>query len=507
MISVAKNIAVFVNELPKRVFETVVGIWNLFVICDLSFGILNHYPVWFRLDRVRIFHLTILICLLFFQNNVWSGTSEPTSFFYNLKRNQEGKFTQERINYSGKVILNLRGVSLKNTLQLLTNRLGKNFLMDPEINDRNLNTYLDNITPMEAFRAILEANNLGYRELDGNVIYITKADKLGKQTVVKNISCKYAKAEELQEILKSVVVSEFGTVISDQRTNTLIIKESPEVLAKMVKLIQELDRPIKQVYIQAEILEISSQDNTELGVEWLWKTANVKSISGQVGTDFGLRSDISLGENNAETSQKAPLPMGDGLGIGLLNSNITAVLHALSEVNNLNLLSRPRVTTMDNQQAVIEVGDQIPFKVLNEFGITSFEFKDATVQLLVKPHIIDSVFIMLEVAPKADFQNGTTADGTPIIATRKASTKVKVRNGQTIVIGGLIRDSETVTQRKVPLLGSIPVLGLLFKYKKTIKVKTELLVFITPFILEDEKTPNIFRQDLELKQKLQKKLK
>lgn len=113
---------------------------------------------------------------------------------------------------------------------------------------------------------------------------------------------------------------------------------------------------------------------------------------------------------------------------------------------------------------------------------------------------------MLQIAPKADFQNGATADGTPIIATRKAATNVKVRNGQTIVIGGLIRDSQTVTQSKVPILGSIPLLGALFRNKKTVQMKTELLVFVTPIILEED-TQDFFRKEFELKHKLQEEFK
>jgi type IV pilus assembly protein PilQ len=162
---------------------------------------------------------------------------------------------------------------------------------------------------------------------------------------------------------------------------------------------------------------------------------------------------------------------------------------------------------MDNQEAVIEVGDQIPFKKLNEFGVTSFEFKDATVQLVVKPHIIDSEFILLEVAPKADFQNGFTPDGTPIISTRKASTNVKVRSGETIVIGGLIRDSLIKNEQKVPILGDIPLLGWLFKSTKSTKVKTELIVFITPIIIEDEIETQHFQEDFELRKKMRENFK
>jgi len=401
------------------------------------------------------------------------------------------------------ISLNLEGVSLRSALRLLTAKLGKNLLVDAQVAPVKLDMSLDNITAADAFNAILESNALSFREMEGNVYFVATASKIGKQTIVKEIRCKYAYAKDLAEVLKSMVGSEFGAIMSDERTNTLIIKESPDIIASMEKLIVELDRPTQQVYIQAEIVEISTTDNNEFGIEWLWKTANIGSVDGQVGTDFSLQAS---GNTSGETSTSSnvdnsfPFPTSSGLGVGILNSDVEAVLHALGETNNLNLLSRPRLVTMDNQESVIEVGDQIPFRKLNEFGVTSTEFKDATVQLVVKPHIVDSEYIMMKVSPKADFANGFTPDGTPIISTRNASTNVKIRNGQTLVIGGLIRDSQVHAESKVPVLGDIPLLGYLFKNSKSTKTKTQLIVFITPIILQDD-TGDIFDDDLKLRDK------
>ncbi len=405
--------------------------------------------------------------------------------------------------------LNLKNISLKNTLQMLCNRIGKNLLLDPEVNERLLNMVLTEITVHDAFNAILHANGLTHKQLQGNVYYVAPWRKLGKQITVRHLNCKYADAEEIAGLLATMVSTEGGAVLADKRTNTLIIKESPEIFLMMESLLQTLDKPTQQVYIQAEIMEVSSTDGNEFGIEWLWKTANYKSIDGEIGTNFGLGGTATVeAETEAEAAATAaasiPRPTGQGIGIGILNTNVQAVIHALREVNHVNLLSRPRIVTLDNQESTIEVGDQIPFKTLNEFGVTSFEFKDATVQLLVKPHIIDSEYILLDVSPKADFQNGFTPDGTPIISTRKASTNVKVKNGQTIVIGGLIRDSVIKSESKIPVLGSIPILGHLFKSTISTKTKTELIVFITPVILGEDTENDAFEQDFELRNKLNK---
>lgn len=441
--------------------------------------------------------IKFVVCMFFLQIMVGSTAAVTGTKAY--VEDKSGK--RSHIN------LNLKGVSLKNTLQMLCNRLGKNLLLSAEIRDRMLNMNFQNITPMEAWSVILQTNNLAYKEMAGNVFFVDTPEKIGNRTLIKNVVCKYADAEEMVKILNKVIVTDSAATVADKRTNTLIIKGTPETILRMEKLIEELDRPTKQVYIQAEIVEVSSTDDKELGVEWLWKHANGQA---KIGTNFGLRAipatHIETSESS-ETSTPFPFPSGSGLGIGILNTDIQAVLHALNENNNVNLLSRPRIITLDNQEAVIEVGDQIPYKKLNQFGVTSFEFKDATVQLVVKPHIIDSEYILLAVAPKADFQNGFTPDGTPIISTRKASTKVKIKSGQTIVIGGLIRDALIKNVKKVPILGDIPLLGRLFKSTKSTKVKTELIVFITPIILEDEIETKHFQEDFELRKKMRENFK
>lgn len=404
--------------------------------------------------------------------------------------------------------LDLNNVSLRHALQLLCNQLNKNLLMDATVPQTTLQMDFKAITPLNAFAALLEANGLGFKELEGNVYFVAPAEKVGHQLAVRHLECRYADAKELVEILSSMITAETGAVLADERTNTLIIKESPSVILKIEKLVRTLDRPTQQVYIQAEIVEVSTTNDHQLGVEWLWKTANFKTLQGRIGTDFELQPEeetattSTQGEGTAPTVS-LPFPGGQGLGVGILNGDVDVVLHALDKKNRVNLLSRPRIVTMDNQESIIEVGDQIPFKRLNEFGVTSFEFKNATVQLLVKPHVIDNKYILLEVSPKADFQNGFTPDGIPIISTRKASTNVKVKDGQTIVIGGLIRDSEIQTESRIPILGSIPLIGTLFKNKISTKTKTELIVFIKPIILNEEDSSDLFELDFKMRKSLE----
>lgn len=423
----------------------------------------------------RKYSALLIIVLIFTTNKIYAQTLP--------------KFAQ-----NSTISINLKEASINNVLKVLGEKTGIKFVVDPAIQNRRITVNLNDVFPSEAISVIMESNGLGYRSIEGVDVYmVSDLSKIMSRTVIKRVSCQFAEAVKLRDILNKIVTPGIGVVLADERTNSLIIKENPEVIEKLEELIGELDRPTPQIYIQAAIAEISLTKNNETGLEWLWKDPNLASSTDRVGTRFDLRqtkSGGSEGQSQYTDGEGNPfpfaLPIGQGLGIGILNVHIDAILRAIQTDYNLNILSRPHLVTLDNQEASIEVGDQIPYKVLSQYGITSYEFKSATVKLLIKPHINNDRTITIEIKQNADFQNGQTPDGIPIIATRKASTKVKVGNGKTIIIGGLMRDSDVQTISKVPILGSIPILGALFRSKINKKEKTELVIFITPRIMSDE---------------------
>jgi len=390
------------------------------------------------------------------------------------------------------ISINLKDASVNNVFKVLGEKTGIKFVVDPAIQNRRITVNINDVLADDAISVIMESNGLGYRSIEGVDVYmVSDLNKIMSRTIVKRISCQFAEAVKLRDILNKIVTPGVGAVLADERTNSLIIKENPEVIDKLEELIEELDKPTPQIYIQAAIAEISLTKNNETGLEWLWKDPNLASSTDRVGTRFDLRQAQSTGSVGQYTDSEGnpfpfALPKGQGLGIGILNVHIDAVIHAIQTDYDLNILSRPHLVTLDNQEASIEVGDQIPYKVLSQYGITSYEFKSATVKLLIKPHINNDKTITLRIKPNADFQNGQTPDGIPIIATRKADTQVKVGNGKTIIIGGLMRDSDVQTISKVPILGSIPVLGALFRSKINKKEKTELVIFITPRIMSNK---------------------
>ncbi|MBL7075620.1 hypothetical protein ISS37_10335 [candidate division KSB1 bacterium] len=421
---------------------------------------------------------------------------------------QEGVKTQETTLIS----INLKRVSINNVLKVLGEKTGLKFVADPAIQDRRITVNLNRVLPDEAISVIMESNGLGYRRIEGVDVYmVSDLSKIMAHTILTSVPCQFADAVKLQQILNQIVTKGVGVVLADERTNTIIIKESPGVIAYLEKLIQELDQPTPQVYIQAAIAEISLTKGKETGVEWLWKDPRLLSPSDKVGTRFDLRSPALEDEIKYFDNEGNPLgrglPIGQGLGIGVINLHIDAVLYFLQTDYELNLLSRPYLVTLDNQVATIEVGDQIPYKVLSQYGITSYEFKAATIKLLVRPHINNDSTITIELEPSADFQSGMTPDGVPIIATRRAKTRITVDNGNTIVIGGLMRESETKTVSKVPLLGSIPLLGIPFRSRVYKKEKTELVILITPMIVTKEVVEKVLQPEGELSKKVYQKTK
>jgi type II secretory pathway component GspD/PulD (secretin) len=208
-------------------------------------------------------------------------------------------------------------------------------------------------------------------------------------------------------------------------------------------------------------------------------------------TDYGLRSLFV-----EPLTEPWPANITAGFSMGIIAADIDVILGALSQTNDLNLLSTPHLMVLDNKQAEIEVGDQIPYPKLNEFGMTSYEFKNATVKLTIFVHVNNDSTVTIRLSPQANFQQGLTPDGVPIISTRRAVTEVIVKNGQTVILGGLMQESAVVTESRVPILGSIPIIGELFKSTLKSKKKTELLVMITPQIV-DIYNNGIKRKDLE----------
>ncbi len=267
------------------------------------------------------------------------------------------------------------------------------------------------------------------------------------------------------------------SIIADGDTNSILIKTAPTNYTRVKQVLDELDRPVAQVLIKVLIAEVTHDNGADIGAEF--SILNLRS-SGQ-GQEGGTGFNIPVAGVNAT-----------GLIVQVLESNFTATIRALETEGKLDVLSRPYILASDNQLASITVGQEVPFITnsrVTDSGqtINTIQYGDVGILLDVIPHINPDGLVILDVAPEISTLTSTTVPitdtvGAPVIAKRSAESRVGVKSGQTIVIGGLMEDRVTSTVNKVPLLGDIPLLGELFKRTTSSKTKTELLIFLTPHV-------------------------
>ena len=271
-------------------------------------------------------------------------------------------------------------------------------------------------------------------------------------------------------------ISDETYIEADTDTNSLIILTSNKNYDKIKSVIDELDKPIPQVLIKVLIAELTVTDDFDLGMELSYTDTNRNGDTVTTATNF------------------LPEVSGQGITTDYLTGDLTAKLYALQQDGKLNVLSRPYILTSNNQPASINVGQEVPFitdSTYTETGqtVNTIEYDDIGIMLDVTPYINPDGLVIMDIQPEISTISDDTIQLTEnvnatIFTKRSSSSKVAVRNGQTIVIGGLMQDTETETIKKVPILGDIPLLGLLFQRKETSKDKTELLIFLTPQVAD-----------------------
>jgi general secretion pathway protein D len=328
------------------------------------------------------------------------------------------------------------------------------------------------------------------------------------------IYLRHANAEDLVGVLQGVVDSmqpeqKAGTeapgvrttIQSDKTVNALIITAPPDITAALQEVIAKLDIRRKQVLVEALIAEVSTDKAAELGVQWR-STTSPDEEGAFGGTNFNLTGQ---GINRLSAN---PSAVGDGLSLGFIDGSVTALgteilnlgalIRALAADSDANILSTPSLVTLDNEEATIVVGQNVPF-ITGQYTVTganqgaanpfqTIEREDVGITLRVRPQINEGNAIRLEIAQEvSSISLATTTSNAADIITDKRSinTSVLVDDGELVVLGGLIEDNLREDHQRVPLLGSIPVLGRLFRYERTEAVKTNLMVFLTPSILKD----------------------
>jgi len=434
---------------------------------------------------------------------------------------------EEKKEYTGeRLTLNFQDIDVRSVLQLLADTSGQNIVVSDSVTG-SLTLRLQNVPWDQALDIVLRTKGLDKRRQD-NVIIIGPTEELASREKAELSARKevqelspvhseflqvnYAKVADLAKIIKTQgakasMLSDRGSLSTDERTNTLLVVDTPDRLADIRHMVAALDVPVRQVLIEARIVVVADTFERDLGAQLGISTtgsagANLFSVSGSAAASDGIVTSSGLGATatNALNSQsqasryQVNLPAANtngSFGVSLLSGShlIDLELSAAENEGKSETISSPRIITANQKQATIMQGVEIPYQESASSGATTTQFKNAVLSLKVTPLITpdNRVILDLDVSDDTVGSNVQSATGgsVPSIDTRQITTQVLVSDGQTVVLGGILATTKSKTDTKVPFLADIPVLGNLFKSTIHIDNKTELLIFITPKILRE----------------------
>jgi type IV pilus secretin PilQ/predicted competence protein len=378
-----------------------------------------------------------------------------------------------------KISLDYKNADLLTVLRSLSWTYNLNIITSPDIKGK-ITISLKEVTVKEALEAIITISGLTYT-MRNNIIYISPGDAETAEFISEIIFLKYTKAADAQNLLRKTISGK-GDIKTDEIANSLIITDYPANIQKFKSLLGKVDVPPRQVLIEAKIVDITSTDLEALGVTWNLKYAPAHGI---FDGDTHLSEEI---DTTIDMSEQSSNLTGSQIRIDDLNIRgltIDATLDALVKDGKADVLASPSIAVLNGQEARIIIGERYPYKERTQTTTGTTEttkFVDIGTTLRVTPQINEDGYITMNVHPEVSSLH-TALDAGPRITTREADTTVRVKEGETLVIGGLIKQTEGASEEKIPLLGDIPLLGFLFKRREHDIERKELAVFITPKIL------------------------
>ena len=419
---------------------------------------------------------------------------------------------EEKFPYTGeKLSLNFQDIEVRSVLQLIADFTGLNLVASDTVGG-SITLRLQNVPWDQALDLILKTKGLDKRQI-GNVLLVAPADEIAAREKLELettkqiaelapvrldiIQVNYAKAGDIVGLIKAdkELISDRGFVSSDARTNTISVRESSEKLEEIRRLVATWDITVRQVSIEARIVRAQNNVAEELGVRWgaagradANGGSNNAVIGGSQGGLAGIAGTSILGfpsDLNVDLGTNRN-PSGT-IAFGYIGTDflIDLELSAFESDGQAEVVSQPRVVTADRQTASIKSGQEIPYQEASSSGATSTSFKEAVLSLEVTPQITPDDKIIMDLEVNQD-SRGEDTDAGPAINTNSITTQVLVGNGETIVLGGIFESTNSTTVTKTPFLGDIPYLGRLFKRTEVTELRSELLIFITPKIIDND---------------------
>ncbi len=396
-----------------------------------------------------------------------------------------------------RISLDVKAAEIANVLRLLSKQTNLNIVASRDVTGP-VTVSLSNVTIKEALDMIVKANGFDY-SVQGEVIVVKPREKFELlELETKVFRLKYVDASNLQTTLSQMLSEKAKLQVFNQdfhppqglepgqtaakknRSSILVVTDMPANLRQIEAMVAALDVPTPQIMIEAKLIEIAPQDEQKLGIDWS-KTINAsifKEVLLPSGKPFQYTAEVPL--------------TGGAVNFGTLNfGEYNAVLDFLQSHTNSKLVSNPRILAMDNQEAIISVGTNVPIPQINrgvggQGDVVTFEYRDVNISLRVTPHVAEDQTITLFVNPVIEEITGQVVAGensAPITSKREVETVVNLKSNDTMVIGGLIKEGVTDKTNKVWLLGDVPLIGNLFRHKTKTVRQTDLLIFITPRLM------------------------
>jgi type IV pilus assembly protein PilQ len=389
-------------------------------------------------------------------------------------------FGQESTSYrvpERRISLNVEQADIRTVLRSISEFSGMNIVAGSKV-EGPVTVLLHDVSWREALDNILKMNDFVAVE-DKGIIRVTTHEDI--QNAVKNekletgiFQIKYARAEQLRDVVGKLL-SERGRAQADVRSNTLLITDIPANIEAVREIVAELDKETNQVLVEAKIVEVDTRGQQELGIDWSFGNLDNPGQPTKAGAEITLGPSSPTGSFTVGRLQK---------GVAL-----EAILKTLEEDGHAEILSEPSVLISDNETAVILSGKKIPINTVDQAGNIITEFYDVAVKLQVMPHINPNNQVLMDLHPEvSDLSGEATVSGGIIILTSEISTKLLVDDGQTVVIGGVMRSKKDNLERRVPLLHAIPLIGRLFTYTSNTLDKTEIMIFVTPRVVPAKMT-------------------
>ncbi len=394
------------------------------------------------------------------------------------------------------VSMDFQNADIRTVLRSFSVYSGKNIIASPEV-EGEVTIFLEDVPWRTALNLVLRANGYGAKEEEGVIRvdlwdqFLEEDIKLGEATKRREgllpletqvVDVSFARANEVIMPLSSFLSSR-GVLEVDERTNSIIISDIRSKVDEIVAMITELDSETPQVEINTKLVDVDARTLRDLGINWTVANGYITGIDGRIDAEVDATGSISEGGVESQVSQ----PTAD-LSVGIVGpyGEFSATISALETENLANIISNPTITTLNNREATIIVGKKIPLIVQDEAGNPITQLTTVGIQMRVKPQVNSKTGeITMDLHPEvSDLSSQATVQGGIIIVTSEADTRVMVQNGQTAVIGGLIRQNEGYYDSGVPVLRDIPLLGKLFGSTSRVDDRRELVIFVTPRVVD-----------------------